>query len=345
MRTVSPRLPACAKVFFALVVLSLSATVPARAHVKWFAAYDVASAPIGLHQVITSTFAELAVLALVLLWITCRLERTAIGSAMINQIEDAFSGVRSRTEALIRGGTAAFFTAIWAAGGIILTPELKTSSQVILWTQAAIAICTFWRATLPLSALGIAILFADGVWNYGLFHMMDYPIFLGAAGYLAMTGFGLQRIAGLRPLDVVRWGAGITLMWASVEKWAYPEWSYPVLHAHSRLTLGLSPQFYMTAAGMVEFSLSFGLLWTPLVRRLSAVVLLSMFVSAVFEFGKIDAIGHMLIVVLLIAIAADELPDARLRPSLAPIWFSAALGATILAYYLSHSAFFGTAVV
>jgi hypothetical protein len=326
------------------VILALTPS-SARAHVKWFAPYDVSSTPVSLSAALNGSFAELGVFALFLMWVFCRIERVEFGAAILDSVESVFSGLRDRTEALIRAGTAAFYIAIWATGGIILTPELKTSSEVVNWLQALIAVCTFWRATLPISALGIFTLFGVGLWDYGLFHMMDYPIFLGGAIYLAMIGFRIEQIGGLRPVDVVRWGAAVTLMWASVEKWAYPNWSFPVLGAHPHLTLGLDPHFYMTAAGMVEFTLSFALLWTPLVRRLSAVVLLAMFTSAVLQFGKIDAIGHMLIIVLLLAIAADEQPFIRRSPALVPIWFVASLGTTILAYYLAHAALFGTTVI
>jgi uncharacterized membrane protein YphA (DoxX/SURF4 family) len=198
---------------------------------------------------------------------------------------------------------------------------------------------------MPLSALGMVALFAQGVWAYGLFHMMDYPIFLGAAVYIAMSGLGRTSLLGVRALDIVRIGAAVTLLWASVEKWAYPEWSYPVLYAHQRLTLGLDPRFYMIAAGMVEFGLAFALLWTPLVRRMAAVVLLSMFVSAIFEFGKIDAIGHMVIVVILLAIAADEGAARKRSPVLAPLCLSAALAVTILLYYGGHALLFHTGII
>ena len=57
--------------------------------------------------------------------------------------------------------------------------------------------------------------------------MMDYPIFLGTAAYLAMTSLGCTSLLGLRPFDVARIGAAVTLLWASIEKWAYPEWTYP----------------------------------------------------------------------------------------------------------------------
>jgi hypothetical protein len=203
----------------------------------------------------------------------------------------------------------------------------------------------FWLSTLVLSAIGIVALFGAGIASYGTFHMMDYPIFLGLAGYLALSG--LQRkVFHLRPIDVARWGAGITLMWASIEKWAYPEWTYPLLQSHAKLTMGLDPAFYMTAAGIVEFALAFALVWTPLVRRVGAVALAAMFVSAVLEFGKIDAIGHLMIVVILLAVIIDdEVPAARRPPLLAPVYYCAALIAFISLYYGTHAIFFGAAHV
>ena len=72
------------------------------------------------------------------------------------------------------------------------------------------------------------------------------------------------------------------------------------------MTLGFDPDFFMRAAGAVEFALAFALMWTPLVRRVAAIMLAAMFISAVFEFGKIDLIGHTLIVVVLLGIIADD---------------------------------------
>ncbi len=324
-----------------LVVLPM----PAYAHVKWFAPYDVASAPKQLAAVLNWPFAELLVLSIVLFWCGAALETTKIGVAISRAMDSVFAPLRPRTDSLVRGGTAMFFTAIFALGDIILTPELATSFLATQWLQAAIAIGVFWQPTMALSGLGIVALFAQGIWSYGLFHMMDYPIFLGAAGYLIMRGLGLQSLRGVRPLDVVLWGSAITLMWASVEKWAYPNWSYPVLAAHPNLTDGLDPKFFMLAAGLVEFSLAFALLWTPMVRRVAAILLVSMFVSAVLEFGKIDAIGHLLIIVLLLAIAADDQASCRSKPSFAPLWYSVALATTLIAYYVGHVLIYFTPVI
>jgi hypothetical protein len=313
----------------------------ARAHVKWFAPYDVTQTPAGLTGVLNPTFVELLVLTLVLLWTLCSLERTAIGVKLSASVDEVFILVRGKIDTLMRAGTAAFFVAIWAHGGIILTPELTTTVAATEWLQLAIAACLVFRITMPLSALGIVILFAQGVWSYGLFHMMDYPIFLGVAVYLGLSGLGRTSFAGMRSLDIARVGTAVTLLWASIEKWAYPEWTYPILYAHQRLSMGLDPRFYMTAAGMVEFGLAFALLWTPLVRRMAAVVLMSMFVSAVFEFGKIDAIGHLVIIVVLLATAADDGAAPRRLPVLAPIWLSVALAVTMFLYYEGHALLFG----
>jgi hypothetical protein len=317
----------------------------AHAHVKWFAPYDVAQAPISLSGVLNQTFIELLILTLALLWTFCTLERTAIGATLLASVDEVFALLRGKSETLLRAGTGGFFVAIWAYGGIILTPELFTNSAATEWLQLAIAMGLVFRVTMPLSALGMVVLFAQGIWTYGLFHMMDYPIFLGDAVFLAMSGLRMTSLLGVRALDIVRIGASITLLWASVEKWAYPEWTYPILYAHQDLAMGLDPHFYMIAAGMVEFGLAFALLWTPLVRRMAAVVLMSMFVSAVFEFGKIDAIGHSVIVVILLVVAADNGRAPLRAPVLAPFCLSLALALTMLLYYGSHALLFGMSIV
>jgi hypothetical protein len=222
-------------------LLSLGAClVPteAQAHVKWFAPYNVAQAPVGLTGVLNPSFIGLLILTLVLLWVFCLLERTAIGVTLLASVDEVFSLLRGKTDTHRRAGTAGFFVAIWAHGGIILTPELYTTSAATEWLQLAIAVGLVFRITMPLSALGMVVLFAQGIWSYGLFHMMDYPIFLGDAVYLAMSGFGMTSLLGLRALDIVRIGASVTLLWASVEKWAYPEWTYPILYAHQDLSMG-----------------------------------------------------------------------------------------------------------
>ena len=318
----------------------------ASAHVKWFCAYNVAGQPEGLENVLCPDFEFLTGLSLLVLMIGSVLEGTPVGLVILQALDRATRLIRENIETIFRAACAFFFVAIWGAGGILLTPELQTSSVLIGAIQLGIAAGMLSRRTMPLSALGIFVLFGIGVWNYGAFHLADYPIFLGVAAYLALVG-GQTNFFGVRPIDVLRFAAGITLMWASIEKWAYPEWSYPLFIQHPELTMGFTADFFMRAAGAVEFTLAFALVWTPLVRRLAATMLAAMFVSAVLEFGKIDLIGHSLIVVALVGILADDGGKAwRLRDSwLLPFAYASSLALFLTVYYAAHAALFGTTIM
>jgi len=339
------RLPWLAAFPLAFLVNVISSGV-ASAHVKWFCAFDVSGQPRGLENVLCPDFEILFGLTLMALLAGALAEITPVGAAMIRSLDRVTSVVRDRTEIIFRAGTAFFFIAIWALGGVLLTPELKTTSNLVGAIQLGIALGMLSRRTMPLSAVGIFVLFGIGVWNYGIFHLADYPVFLGVAMYLALTG--LQRdLFGVRAIDVVRYTAGVTLMWASIEKWAYPEWSFPLFDSHPAMTLGFSPEFFMRSAGSIEFALAFALMWTPLVRRLGALMLTAMFISAVLEFGKIDLIGHTLIVVVLVSIVADsgakQVQSLRQSWSM-PIAYAASLALFLALYYVGHAALFGTSI-
>ena len=346
MRRLAKRLPFAAALPLACLV-NVACAGSASAHVKWFCAYNVAGQPDGLENVLCPDFELLIGLSVLALMTGSVLEGTPIGFAMLRAFDRATRLVRDNMEIIFRAACAFFFIAIWGAGGILLTPELKTNSTLVGAIQLGIAAGMLSRRTMPLSAAGIFVLFGIGVWKYGAFHLADYPIFLGVAAYLALVG-GQTNFFGIRPIDVLRWAAGITLMWASIEKWAYPEWSYPLFIQHPEMTLGFTPDFFMRAAGAVEFALAFALdldaagaprrrrsCW----RRCSS--------ARCFEFGKIDLIGHSLIVVALFGIIADDAAEpVRLRNSwLLPVGYAASLALFLAAYYFGHAALFGTAVL
>jgi hypothetical protein len=320
----------------------------AHAHVKWFSTFEVAEQPRLLDGVLINLeFEKLVGLAIFLLMLGCVLERTVVGTALLRALDRVTSGLQSNTEILIRAVCGFFFVTLWTMEGILLTPELKTTMAWSPWLQLAIASGLIWRRTMPLSAVGIVVLYALAVRDYGVFHLADYPIFLGIAAYLFLVG--VQRdLFGVRPVDVARFSVAITLMWASIEKWAYPEWSFPLFIEHPALTLGFDDEFFMRAAGVIEFTLAFSLLWTPLVRRSAAIILAGMFVAATFEFGKLDMIGHAPIVVVLLAIAGDKIAMARQSRRLvfaAPIAYCIALVGFLTVYYVAHAMLFGTQIL
>jgi len=336
------------RVVFTAALAAVLAT-PAQAHVKWFCAYDVAGQPEGLANVLCDDFISLTALAMAFFLWACLLERSVLGPMAMAALDRSTTWLRRNDEVIIRGILGYFFVSLWNIGGILMTPELKTDLAWVPWMQLAMAACLLWRATLPLVSLGICVLFGMSVQAYGTFHLLDYPIFLGVAAYLALTGLGLRPF-GARPLDVVRWATSVTLMWASVEKWAYPSWSFPLFEANPDALMGFDEMFFMRAAGVVEFILAFSLVWTPLIRRGAAIMLCFIFVSAIVGFGKVDAIGHSPIIAVLLAFAAD---DARAVPGralvrrvwLAPPAFAASLAVFLGGYYVVHTAIYGTGIL
>ncbi len=339
-------LPSAATIPLSCLVNALLAG-SASAHVKWFCAFDVAEQPVVLERVLDHSFEALIGLSILGLMTGAILEQPPVGPALLRALDLATVWLRDHVEIIARAACAFFFISIWAMGGILLTPELKTDSTLVGAIQLGIAAGMVSRKTMPLSALGIFVLYGIAIWQNGIFHLADYPVFLGVAAYLALIG-GQTNFFGMRPIDVLRWSAGVTLMWASIEKWAYPEWSYPLFVLHPDMSLGFTPEFYMRAAGAVEFALAFSLIWTPLVRRVGAIILTAMFVSAVFPFGKVDLIGHTLIVVALLAIVSDNggKPVTRLRYSwIIPVAYASSLVLFMAAYYFGHELLFGTTVL
>ena len=322
----------------------------AAAHVKWFCNFDVATQPRVLDKVVSTDFVALTVLAIVVMLGGCGLDRTEFGEAISRSLDRVTVVVRANADRLIRATCGYFLIALWTMGGILLTPELKTSSSWVPQLQLAMAAALLTRRTTALTGVGIVVLFGLALHDYGLFHLMDYPIFLGVAAYLVATSSPVSRWIPVRPLDVLRWSASVTLMWASVEKWAYPQWTLPLYIGHPAMSMGYDFELFMRAAGVIEFTLAFALLLTPLVRRTAAFILIGMFVSATAEFGKIDAIGHSVIIAVLLLLAADESrtkSSARTwqwiaEPALA---YAAALVVFVSLYYGVHAWLFGTGII
>jgi hypothetical protein len=101
-------------------------------------------------------------------------------------------------------------------------------------------------------------------------------------------------------LPILYASVAMTMMWGAVEKFGYPYWTFPLLASHPELMVGLTFEQFMNVAGFVEFSLAFFMITGTALLRWSCAALLVLLVSAVPEFGKVDAIGHLLIIASLI---------------------------------------------
>lgn len=321
---------------------------PALAHVKWFAPYivDAPPAPVG-RTLADPWFWAALVLVLVFFLATRAVEQTRAGAAVTGALDRGTAGLWLRMDDFMRAVIAGFFVAVFAVGGVYLTPDLKTPSEWVSWAQLLIAAGVFWRRTMPLSAAGIIGLWVLALRDYDFFHLLDYlALGVAVAAYLVLASSDRTAWRAHR-FEVLRWGVAIALMWSSLEKFAYPEWFHPLVEEKPFLTFGLPRDMFIPMAGVAEFTLGFGLIGTPLVRRLSALALIGIFVAAVWPFGRIDLVGHALIMAILVVIAVDPTPRLHrlrmVRESLAgiPFGLAGALAVFVAAYWGLHAAFYG----
>jgi hypothetical protein len=327
-----------------LMVSAIPFATAASAHVKWFVTCNVSDDPLPPAAVFTPTFWLFSALFVTLLYVGCAIEETKLGASLSRLLDQWTEPFHKRIDGLLRAVTAVSFTLLWADGNIILTPELKGSSTWLSAVQVLVPIYLIARATLPAAAAGIFVLYCYGAATYGLFHMLDYTVFLGLAAYFALAGLQNARLRSFR-FDCLRWSVAFSLMWPSMEKFLYPGWIAPILTEHPELTLGFDAGTVITAAGVVEFGLAFALFWTPLVRRFAAAGLAMLLFAATFDFGKVDGIGHLMIIALLLLVFAY--PGRKLacrRPAVAPLVAGTVLLALIFLYAGTHTLYYGSSL-
>ncbi|MBT5433380.1 MAG: hypothetical protein HOK83_06930, partial [Rhodospirillaceae bacterium] len=203
---------------------------------------------------------------------------------------------------IMRCAAAIVFGALFAYGlsdaPFFLTPELHDPSALVKWLHLAMALAVLYRPTVPLTGIGIFALYGLGVADYGLYHMLDYLMFVGIGVFFV---FAPLRGGGWVKARYVTLFAttGLSLLWGALEKLGYPGWTFPLLDENPELLMGMSPEFYMTLAAFVEFNIVFILL--------SSASVASRFVA----FGLIDAVGHLVIIAVLVILTIRGPTSAR----------------------------------
>jgi hypothetical protein len=346
-----------ARSFSNIALAAACLSLLAQAHVKWFTNFDNAKPPQPISEVLTKTFIGFFIASVVLNYVFFLGDRYAYKKGIFVEIDERFRKFDAFSIHIMRGAAALFFISLFAfyqftGVSFFLTPELKTDSPFVPWLHLALGLCALSRYSAPLVGIGILGLYTASIQKYGLYHLIDYLIFLGIAYFMIVTPIqkGGWRKSGFIVLYALM---GLTLLWASVEKWGYPQWTYPLLERDPSLLMGLKPYPYMVLAGFVEFNVIFLLLGAAsIVTRAIALVLQAVFVLAIFKFGLIDAVGHLMIIAILVVLIVRGPTDARnilvLRDK--SIWMEAyfmtglyylAFVTVFLLYYGLHYVYYG----
>lgn len=284
-------------------VLLIAAYSPtAEAHVKWFAAFSFGDKPASVQDIITPTAIALALLSAVVIALLVPIDLRLAEQVWYQRINRWLESFSENSVLIMRVGTGAVMLMVWQANAM-LAPELPILSSWIGWFQFVIALLLLFRATTPLAGVGVLFLYGIAAVQFGLFHMLDYVYYIGIAIYLMVCNASNPRIRGLG-LPALYATVGFSLCWVALEKLVYPEWGLYILSTNPQLTLGLDPQFFLTAAAFVELSLGYLLIICLLQRPLSLVITL-VFFSTTTLFGKTEVIGHTLLHAALIVFVIE----------------------------------------
>ncbi len=298
------------------LLTTLSHFSPAQAHVKWFEPFDITTQPKPIGEVLSPTFIYFFLASVAVVYLFFLVDRIAVRRGVMREWDERLKVFDGLSILIMRGAAAVFFASVCAftfMGGFsfYLAPELVAHEGWVPWLQLAIALCALVRRGTLLVGAGIMVLYGVSLARYGTYHLLDYLIFPAIAYFFVATAV---RSPGWKTSGfVVLFAAtGINFLWLSIEKFAYPQWTYPLLAEHQWLLMNIAPETYMVLAGFVEFVVVFLLLGAAsVVTRLIAFAFQTLLVLGIFEFGLIDAMGHLMINAILFVLIVRGPTRAR----------------------------------
>jgi len=320
------------------------------AHIKWFVPFDANEPPRDMGEVLSPAFVALYGISIVFIYGFFWLDRYFYRDRYLSHKIDHWVIRRVHSHVIIRAAISIFYICLFLYGSIfdnyfLLTPELQTDLAIVPWLQLLSGLLLMYRPTVPLAGVGTLVLYGIGVKLYGLHHMLDYMMFMGMAVYFLLINIHGARAVTTRYVFLFA-SVGLSLLWGAVQKWAYPQWSYQLLQENPGLLMGMDPVFYMVLAGFVEFILTFILFSsTSVFARLIALGFNMIFIAAIYKFGLVDAVGHLLIITVLLVLTLRGPTKARyfLVLSNKSLWVEAYFmtGLYILALNVMFLAFYG----
>ncbi len=262
------------------------------AHVKWFSDFSYADRPLRLAEAVTPLVGAMLALSAVVIGVLVLLDQRLARTPRYVSVNAWLESKRDESMTVLRIAAAASLLLAWQAG-ILLVPELAIGDGPLGWLQFVLVLLLLLPRTVPVAGAGIIALYAVGVAYFGVFHMLDYVVYLGVGYALMVSRSSSERVRGTG-IPALYVSVGFSLCWVALEKIIYPQWGLHVLGEHPQLTLGFDLQFFLVGAAFVEFSLGY-LLMIGLLERPLALTITLVFFTTTMIFGKVEVIGHTLI--------------------------------------------------
>jgi uncharacterized membrane protein YphA (DoxX/SURF4 family) len=262
------------------------------AHVKWFHDFSFLDAPLGFADALSPLVVWMLIASGIAMGSLVLLDRVLATSPPYQKIAHWLEVRQEHGPLVLRIGAGMTLLLSWQADAV-LVPELAASSDWIGWFQFALALILIFPKLAPIAGAGIFLLWAISVGEFGLFHMLDYALFIGVAIYLMVTNSSKGWIKGFG-IPALYLGLGFSLMWVAFEKFVYPQWGSGILDLNQYLTLGFPTDTFLILVAVTELALGFLLVIGLLGRPLGLVITLVLF-STALTFGKTEVVGHTII--------------------------------------------------
>lgn len=275
-----------------LVFAGLLFSPEAFAHVKWFSKFNYDQAPITFSDISQPAALILVLLSVVTVSFFVVCDRWLEAWAPYSRLNGFLASYGEKSTVILRVFTGASLLLAWQANSII-APELLIQGQGAGWFQFVLALLLLLEVTTPVAGAGMIVLYFYAMTQYGVFHLMDYAVYLGIGYFLLVSNTKNKTIHGSR-IPALYLGLGFSLCWAALEKIFYPMWGLEVLQQAPGLTMGLDPAFFLLSCAFVEFSLGYLLFIGLLSRPLALIITLTFFTTTAF-FGKTEVVGHTLL--------------------------------------------------
>lgn len=259
------------------------------AHVKWFTGFSFLDKPLSVLEVLNHIYLGLATLSVIVISALVYIDRKIDESSWYRKIDLWLSTKAGYSLAVIRFAMAAILLIAWS-NGTLLTPELVSAYDILIWMQFFTAVLLFFPRASAISGFALLLLYLSAVFEFGIFHMLDYLHFAGISIFIITFNSENDKIKGIG-LPALYFTVGFSLIWLAYEKLYYPSWGLYLLEQNPQLALGLPKEFFLQAAAFVEISLGYLLIIGLLERPLAAVITL-VFFTTTLVFGKLEVIGH-----------------------------------------------------